>query len=114
MSYRFYADENFPLPTVRCLREREHDVLTAVEAGQANQRIPDEDVLRYASEQRRILLTLNRLDFQRIHNQSLLGHAGIMICRQHKDFELFARLIEKVLEEYGGQAENCLMRVNHP
>ncbi len=41
----FYADESFPLAAVDALRRLGHDVLTAFEAGQANQRIPDEAVL---------------------------------------------------------------------
>jgi hypothetical protein len=32
-----YADENFPLEVVEALRRLGHDVLTALEAGQANQ-----------------------------------------------------------------------------
>lgn len=40
----FYADENFPLPTVEALRRLGHDVLTTHEAGQANQRIKDDAV----------------------------------------------------------------------
>jgi hypothetical protein len=37
----FYADENFPLRVVEALRRLGHEALTALEAGQANQRIPD-------------------------------------------------------------------------
>jgi hypothetical protein len=43
-----YADENFPLAAVVQLRGLGHDVLTAFEAGQANQKIPDPAVLAYA------------------------------------------------------------------
>ena len=41
---RFYSNENFPLLTVIKLREFGHDVVTASEAGNANQRTPDEAV----------------------------------------------------------------------
>src|ERR1035441_9111622 len=58
---RFYSNENFPLLTVVKLRELGHEVVTALEAGNANQRIADEAVLAYArsggrarSEQRRV------------------------------------------------------------
>lgn len=44
----FYSDENFPIDAVRVLRQFGHDVLTSYEAGQANQGIPDDDVLAYA------------------------------------------------------------------
>jgi hypothetical protein len=39
---RLYANENFPLPAVKRLRELGHDVLTTIEAGKANQSIDDQ------------------------------------------------------------------------
>jgi hypothetical protein len=30
---RLYADENFELPVIKKLREKEYDILTALEAG---------------------------------------------------------------------------------
>lgn len=46
----FYTNENFPIRVVQHLREMGHDVLTSHEAGKANQRIPDHEVLAYAAE----------------------------------------------------------------
>ncbi|MBE9036923.1 DUF5615 family PIN-like protein [aff. Roholtiella sp. LEGE 12411] len=46
---RLYTDENFPLPVVEFLRIFGHDVLTAMNAGNANLRIPDENVLAFAA-----------------------------------------------------------------
>src|SRR5438477_491780 len=66
-----YADENFPLRTVEELRRLGHDVLTALEDGRANQSIPDEDLLARATEIGRTLLTINRLDFKRLHRRCL-------------------------------------------
>ena len=43
---------------MEALREIGHDVLTSYEAGRANQQIHDADVLAYATEQQRILLTV--------------------------------------------------------
>jgi hypothetical protein len=37
--------ENFEFPVVKRLREKDYDVLTTKDAGNDNQRIPDEDVL---------------------------------------------------------------------
>ncbi len=47
----FYTNENFPVKVVQYLREMGYDVLTSHEAGNANQRIPDEDVLACATGQ---------------------------------------------------------------
>lgn len=51
-----------------------------MEAGRANQRIPDNQVLAFAVEERRALLTLNRLDFFRLHQAALGRHFGIIAC----------------------------------
>lgn len=57
---RFYADEQFPFPVVEFLRSLGHDVLTVREAGNAGQRIPDDEVLAFAIERERAILTINR------------------------------------------------------
>ena len=80
----FYTNENFPIKLVNYLREMGHDVLTSHEAGNANQRIPDEDVLAFAAKAGRILLTLNRRDFIELH-EKLSDHAGIIVCTQNPD-----------------------------
>ena len=42
---KFYSNENFPIEMVNLLRVRGYDVLTSSGAGQANQKIPDDEVL---------------------------------------------------------------------
>lgn len=79
-----YADENFPLRVVQELRRLGHDVLTAFEDGRANQSITDRDLLARATETNRTLLTLNRLDFKRLHSQ-MADPAGIIICTENPD-----------------------------
>ena len=65
---RFYSNENFPQPVVEALRGLGHDVLTSLEAGNANRRIEDPEVLAYATSLGRAVLTLNRRDFRRLHH----------------------------------------------
>lgn len=77
----FYTDENFPFPVVECLRAFGYDVLTAKEAGNANQKIPDENVLAYAISVERTVLTRNRRDFIKLHRNNP-EHAGIVICTE--------------------------------
>ena len=79
-----YADENFPLPVVRELRRLGHDVLTAHEAGQANRRVPDADVLAFATEAARAVLTINRQEFIRLHRRRP-DHGGIVACTADPD-----------------------------
>jgi predicted nuclease of predicted toxin-antitoxin system len=76
---RLYADEQFPYEVVQYLRDLEHDVLTVQEAGNANLKIPDDEVLLFATSNNRVVLTLNRRDFKRLH-RSCPNHCGIIIC----------------------------------
>lgn len=81
-----WTDENFPLRVrvVEELRRLGHDVLTALEDGKANQSITDTALLARATEINRALITLNRLDFKRLHSQTP-NHAGIIICTEDPD-----------------------------
>ena len=107
---KFYSNENFPLPTVEVLRELGHDVLTTLESGKAGQAVPDEVVLAFAVEQGRILLTLNRKHFIRLHLEKP-DHAGIIVCTVDPDFNALAKRIHNALElEMTGK----LIRVNRP
>lgn len=67
------------------LRRLGHDVLTILETGAANQALPDENVLAFATTQNRIVLTLNRKDFIRLHRDRP-PHAGIVVCPFDLDF----------------------------
>jgi hypothetical protein len=79
-----YANENFPFQVVQALRVLGHDVLTTMEAGNANQSTPDEEVLAFATQNQRALLSLNKRDFIRLYLKNP-DHAGIIICTQDAD-----------------------------
>ncbi len=105
---RFYADENFPLDTVIELRRLGHDVLTMFEDGRANKAIPDEAVLTRATILKRVLLTINRRDFKRLHNADR-NHAGILICTFDPDFVNQAFRIDEVYRN-SEKVEGTLLR----
>lgn len=105
---RFYADENFPLDTVIELRRLGHDVLTMFEDGRANKSIPDESVLKRSIKLERVLLTINRLDFKRLHNADS-NHAGIVICTFDPDFVNQASCIDEVCRN-SDKVEGTLLR----
>jgi predicted nuclease of predicted toxin-antitoxin system len=107
---RFYSNENFPLPVVEALRGYGHDVQTTAEAGNANQGIPDDEVLRYAAAEQRILLTLNRRDFISLH-QRVPVHAGIVVCTFDADFSAQAERIDAMLRMVSSP-DGQLLRVN--
>ncbi|MEG4233103.1 DUF5615 family PIN-like protein [Microcoleus sp. Pol11C3] len=70
---------------VEHLRSLDCDVLTSYDAGQANQEIPDDEVLRFATEQNRAVISFNRDDFVALHRGGE-HHAGIIVCKDDRDY----------------------------
>ncbi|HEY9850222.1 MAG TPA: DUF5615 family PIN-like protein [Leptolyngbyaceae cyanobacterium] len=60
------------------LRALGHDVLTVQEAGNANQGMPDSDVLAFATSEKRAVLTQNRKDFFRLHRIAYSQIMGVL------------------------------------
>jgi hypothetical protein len=108
----FYADECFPMPAVDALRRRGHDVLTAAEAGHANQRVPDHAVLAFATRTGRAVLTLNRRDFISLHDR-VPRHAGIAVCTEHADADRLAAAIDAAVGSTES-LEGALIRITRP
>jgi predicted nuclease of predicted toxin-antitoxin system len=106
-----YANENFPLQVVEALRRLGHDVLTSLEAGKAGQAVSDTDVLAFAKQKNRAVLTLNRRDFIKLH-KLLPDHAGIIVCTQDPDTGRQAERIHQTIlsKSLAGQ----LLRINRP
>lgn len=93
---RLYADEQFPFEVVEHLCRLGHDVLTVQAAGNANLKIPDDRVLEFATSNNRVVLTLNRKDFKRLH-KSQPSHAGVIICTDDNDRYALAARIDAVI-----------------
>lgn len=102
-----YADEHFPAQAVDELRALGHDVRTVQEDGQAGLKRTDLEILRRATELGRAVLTLNRRDFIRLHNQDS-NHAGVISCTQILDFGKLARRIHVALESEGTLAKRLI------
>ena len=110
---RLYTNENFRRRIVEILRELGHDVLTSFEAENVNLSIPDNKVLDFAHENNRIVLTFNRKDFIRLHNQNPM-HSGIIVCTEDKDNMALAQRIHDEIVLLKGDTDNQLIRVNRP
>src|SRR5438876_12380637 len=109
---RLYADENFKLAVVEELRRLGHDVLTAQEAGQAGQKIPDPDVLAYAIALGRAVLTFDWWHYLRLHSR-MQPHAGIVICTDDNDVLALAGRIHQALLACP-DLNNRLLRIRRP
>ena len=106
---RFYSNENFPIDAVIILRKLGYDVLTSYESGQANQGIPDDEVLAYATEQSRVVITQNRRDFIQLHRENL-AHAGIVIWKDDRDYSGQVETLHRYLQT-AGNLSNRLVRI---
>ncbi len=94
------------------LRLLGHDVLTVKQAGKANQRIPDPQVLAYAITLGRAVITLNRRHFIKLHTRTR-PHRGIIVCTDDKNVTALAQRIQQaILRE--STLDNKLIRVNKP
>jgi hypothetical protein len=92
-----YANENFPLPVAEVLRESGHNLLTTYESGKADRAMSDDDILAFATGESRIVLTLDRRHFIRLH-QAMPNHSGIIVCTCDPDFEALTGSIHSELE----------------
>ena len=88
------------------------DVITALEDGKANQAVTDQELLTRAIELDRAFLTLNRLDFKRLHVQTP-EHAGIIICTEDPDRAGQAQRILAAIAKASG-LRGQLIRVYRP
>ena len=109
---KLYADEQYPYPVVKCLRDLGHDVLTVQEAGKANQRIPDDEVLAFATETDRAVITQNRKDFIQLHRMNP-NHAGIIACTEDRDWDSLAQRIHAAVVE-AESLQGKLIRIVKP
>ncbi len=94
---RLYADEQFPKKVSEKLRAIGHDVLTVQEAGNANLGIPDDEVLAFAVNDNRAVITLNRQDFIRrlIDKDESINNVIVISSTNNKAVE---NVIEKLDE----------------
>ena len=92
---RLLADENFPQPIVRMLRFHNHDVSTI------NTDIPGSDdwqVLRRATNERKILLTLDN-DFEEMVNSGRMeAPFGVVLFRLSQNLPDRERIMVEKLE----------------
>ncbi|MBC8170982.1 MAG: DUF5615 family PIN-like protein [Anaerolineae bacterium] len=89
-----------------------HDVLTTFESGKSGQGIPDDEVLAFAAEQQRVLITLNRKHFIRLH-QEKSQHGGIIVCTVDTDYRALAQRIHLAIEAQETMIGQ-LIRINRP
>lgn len=107
--FNFYSNENFALDMVKMLRRLGCNVLTSYDAGQANQSIPDNKVLDYATRNNLVVITFNRDDFVKLHNNGI-QHSGIIICKTDRDYQGQVDFLQEYLQNQDS-LRNRLVRI---
>ncbi len=88
-----YLDEDVSVVVAAILRSRGFDAVTARDIGALGR--SDIEQLTSAVQSDRVLLTHNRVDFERLHREWIeLGksHAGIIVARRRLPVQLAARV----------------------
>ncbi len=94
---RLYTNEKFPIPSVEELKRLGHDVISVLDSDNAGKSMTDVEILQFAAESRRVLVTLNKKHFIHLH-QERQDHHGIIVCTYNPDFVMLAQKIHQVLE----------------
>ncbi len=110
---KLYGDENFDVQAMKVLKDLGHDTLTVRDAGMANQRIPDAEVLAFSTENERAVVTFDRRDYYKLH-QSDPNHAGIIACTFDADSAALALRIDDKIKEENDELEGKYIRIYRP
>lgn len=110
---RLYSDENFDVHTMDALQDKGHDTLTARDAGQTNMKIPDSEVLDFATKHKRAVVTFDRRDYLNLHKQNP-EHSGIIACTFDPDSQSLADRIHQTILDEQDNLENKFLRVYRP
>jgi len=107
------ADEHFPVTIVYALRRLGHDVLTVREANvnKEGDGWTDEQVLQYAAEHKRAVITKNVNDFRALHEERP-WHGGIVACSfsDKAEAKAIARKLDNALSEAGDRLKGQWIR----
>ncbi len=88
-----HCDEDVSVVLAAMLRARGFTVTTARDSGQLGR--SDEEQLAFAADAGSVLLTHNRVDFERLHDRWLetgRHHSGIIVARRRLPLELARRI----------------------
>lgn len=90
-----YLDEDVSVLIATLLRSRGFRCITTRDAGMLGG--SDEEQLVYAVKQKSVLLTHNKVDFEKLYNEYLntdREHFGIIIARRDNEYSMLKRLLK--------------------
>ena len=99
----FVADEGIDAPIVKKLREGGHNVFYIAEEERG---ISDEEILRIANEEKRILITRDK-DFGELVYRLKQLHSGVILVRlEGLKPKKKAEIVNTVIDKYESELEN--------
>ena len=110
MTLRIYLDENVDTLLARRLRDEGYDAISALEAGRAHQRIPDEEQLAYAASEGRAIFSHNIKDYSPLAvawSGTGREHSGIILSRWRPVGDLVARFRVFASRYPDGMTDTC-------
>jgi hypothetical protein len=110
VTLRLYLDEDVHIRLAGLLEVEGFDVVTALEAGRAHGRIPDEEQLAYAASLGRAICTYNVSDYPDLAVKwadAGRDHAGIVLMRRRSLREMVARFLSLNTRYPDGMANIC-------
>jgi len=99
--HRLYFDEDADARLADSLQQRGYDVETTVDASRLA--ASDEQQLRYAADQQRVLVTHNIRHFPALHSQWMAvhqDHGGIVILIGQSTIGLWLHRLERLLKRF--------------
>jgi predicted nuclease of predicted toxin-antitoxin system len=101
---RFLVDVGVGVASERALQAAGHDVLSV---RSIDARMPDEQIVRLASEQERMVVTMDT-DFGELVYHSGLSHAGVLLLRMEDANGLEkAEALTRIVAQYGDRVQYC-------
>lgn len=94
LQIKVYVDEDISQLLAKILRDKGLDAISALEVNMKEKL--DEQHLAYAKQEKRILITCNRVDFVKL--AKIYGHAGMILCKQLNK-NVYHALANKIVEE---------------
>lgn len=92
---RLYLDEDVTVLLAELIQARGFEAITTRDAGNLHQ--SDEAQLTFATQQRMVVVTHNRLDFEQLAQAYFMQgrrHAGIIIAVRRSPYDMVRRLVK--------------------
>ena len=111
-SIKLYTDEDVNPIIAAHLHRKGYNALSAHDAGQANQGIPDSEQLEYATQQNRVIFTFNVADYIELDIQWKAEnkvHRGIIVSKRIENIGELIRRLKRHIDTVPTEIQNNLL-----